>query len=70
MNRRLFLSLGLPLLVCPTAFAAIQKFLFKIKTKDGGIVGNVLIEATDVEAAKTKLQKRYPGCTILKVQTK
>lgn len=59
MNRRLFLSLAIPLVVCPTAFAANQKF-----------VGNILIEASDVEAAKTKLQKRYPGCMILKVQTK
>jgi hypothetical protein len=47
-----------------------QKFLFRIQTKDGGTVGNILIEAPDVEAAKVKLQKRYPGCTILNVTTK
>ena len=70
MRRRLFLSVALPLVVCRPALAANQKFAFKIKTKDGGIVGNVLIEATDVEAAKVKLMKRYPGCTVLSVQMK
>ena len=70
MHRRHFLSAALSLVVCQPAFAANQKFAFKIKTKDGGIVGNVLIEATDVEAAKVKLMKRYPGCTILSVQVK
>jgi hypothetical protein len=49
---------------------AIRHFAFKIKTKDGGIVGNVVIEASDVEAAKTKLMKRYPDCTILSVKEK
>jgi len=70
MNRRLFLSIVLSLVICRPAFAANQKFAFKIKTKDGGIVGNVLIEATDVEAAKVKLMKRYPGCTVLSVKVK
>jgi len=70
MHRRLFLSVALSLAVCRPAFAANQKFAFKIKTKDGGIVGNVLIEANDVEAAKVKLMKRYPGCTVLSVQMK
>jgi hypothetical protein len=31
------------------------------QTKDGNIVGNVLIEAHDVGAAKVKLFKRYPS---------
>ncbi len=70
MHRRHFLSAALSLVVCRPAFAANQKFAFKIKTKDGGIVGNVLIEATGVEAAKVKLMKRYPGCTILSVMVK
>ncbi len=43
---------------------------FKVKMKDTGIVGNVLIDASDVEAAKVKLMKRYPGCTILSVKEK
>ncbi|MGE3409372.1 MAG: hypothetical protein AB7I37_21320 [Pirellulales bacterium] len=70
MPRRSFLAAALSLFVCRPAFAANQKFAFRIKTKDGGIVGNVLIEATDVEAAKVKLMKRYPGCTILSVMAK
>jgi hypothetical protein len=44
-----------------------HKFAFKIRTKGGGIVGNVLIEAHDEDAAKVKLMKRYPGCTVLSV---
>ena len=70
MHRRHFLSVALSLVVSRPAFAANQKFAFKIKTKDGGIVGNVVIEASDVEAAKVKLMKRYPGCTILSVTVK
>ena len=55
-----------------TAEAAtkLKKFAFKIKTKDGNIVGNVRIEAHDVDAAKVKLFKRYPGCTVLRVDEK
>ena len=55
-----------------TAEAAtkLRKFAFKIKTTDGNIVGNVLIEAHDVDAAKVKLLKRYPGCTVLRVDEK
>lgn len=49
---------------------ALHRFAFKIKTKDGGIIGNIVIEASDVEAAKTKLMKRYPGCSILSVMEK
>ena len=70
MHRRLFLSVPLSLVLCRSACAANQKFTFKIKTKDGGIVGSVLIEASDVEAAKVKLMKRYPDCRILSVKMK
>jgi len=70
MNRRMFLSVGMSLFICQTALAANKKFAFRIKTKTGGIVGNILIEAKDVEAAKVKLMKRYPGCTILNVEVK
>ena len=74
MLRRTFLTFaitGLSLVASPSLVsAANKKFAFKIKTKDGGIVGNVLIEASDVEAAKIKLMKRYPGCMILGVQSK
>jgi hypothetical protein len=44
--------------------AATRKFVFKIKTKSGGIVGNILIEAKDQFAAVSKLKQRYPGCEI------
>jgi len=70
MNRR---SLSIGLLAILTSLGAaskIRRFAFKIRTKTGGIIGNVVIEATDVEAAKVKLAKRYPGCTILDVTVK
>tara|TARA_Y100000034_G_scaffold136330_1_gene212231 strand:+ start:4302 stop:4934 length:633 start_codon:yes stop_codon:yes gene_type:complete len=47
-----------------------QKFIFKIKTKTGGIVGGILIEAKDVFGAISKLNRRYPGCEILEVKQK
>jgi len=69
MHRRLFLAAVFSGLVCRLAFAAAnKKFIFRIKTKSGGIVGNVLIEAGDVFAAITKLKKRYPGCEVLGVR--
>jgi hypothetical protein len=43
------------------AHAAKRKFVFKIKTKDGGIVGNIVIEAKDAENAKYKLRQRWEG---------
>ena len=36
-----------------------KRVVFKIKTKNSGIVGNIVIEAKDIEAAKIKLGKRY-----------
>jgi len=71
MNRRVCLTIFLGF--CATVKADSQKprkFAFKIKTKDGNIVSNVLIEAHDVDAAKFKLNKRYPGCTVLRVNVK
>lgn len=68
MDRRFFLVL----LLSGTAQANTtqKQFVFRIKTKSGNIVGNVSIRAKDVEAAKVKLKKRYPDCTILNVETK
>jgi hypothetical protein len=72
MKRRTFLAINVASLlpVSPAFGFVLRRFAFKIKTKDGGIVGNVVIEASDVEAAKTKLMKRYPGCSILSVMEK
>ena len=66
MNRRLFLAACLSLLPCSAVLGAGRKrFVFKIKTKSGGIVGNVVVEAKDMEEAKYKLRKRYPNCGIM-----
>ena len=70
MKRRVCLILLLGLGGTAEAATKLRKFAFKIKTTDGNIVGNVLIEAHDVDAAKVKLLKRYPGCTVLRVDEK
>jgi len=71
MHRRTFLSvIGLVVAVPLYALAANRKFVFKIKTKSGGIIGNIVIEAKDIEAAKYKLRKRYPDCEILEGREK
>lgn len=71
MSRRNFL-LALVAIAAGTtdALAANKKFVFKIRTKSGGIVGNILIEAPDQFAAVAKLMKRYPGCEILEGKEK
>ena len=71
MHRRSFLAACLISSVAFDALAAANKrFVFKIRTKSGGIVGNIVIEATDIEAAKAKLRKRYPDCEILEGKEK
>ena len=67
MIRRAFLVVVLSLVLpCSAAFASEHKrFVFKVKTKSGSIVGNIVIEAKDIEEAKYKLRKRYPDCEIL-----
>ncbi len=66
MKRRLFLAACLSLLPWSVAAATERKrFVFKIRTKNGSIVGNIVIEAKDIEEAKYKLRKRYPDCEIL-----
>jgi hypothetical protein len=71
MNRREFVAMGLAALWLPRqATAANRKFVFKIKTKSGGIVGNIVIEAKDAEAAKYKLRQRYPDCEIMEMKEK
>lgn len=66
MNRRAFVVAVLTVATGATeVLAANKKFVFKVKTKSGGIVGNILIEAKDQFAAIAKLMQRYPGCEIL-----
>ena len=71
MHRRFFLVACFAcVLAIDVQAAADKKFVFKIKTKSGGIVGNIVIEAKDIEAAKVKLRKRYPDCEILEGREK
>ena len=41
------------------------RFVFRIKTASGSIIGNVLIEARDQYEAENKLDGRYPDCQLL-----
>lgn len=69
MRRRQFVSSAISITILSglsgVAHAANRKFVFKIKTKSGGIIGNIVIESKDIEAAKHKLRQRYPDCEIL-----
>ena len=47
-----------------------QSFAFRVKTKSGGIVGNIVIEAKDQYEAEHKLKQRYPDCEILNCELK
>lgn len=67
INRRYFLA-SLLLVVSPTLAAKRKKFRFKIKTKEGNIVSNILIEGKDIFDAQGKLQKRYPECKVLEAK--
>lgn len=71
MNRRVFLFAVIATVSMTTdALAANKKFVFKVKTKNGGIVGNILLEAKDLFTAISKLKKRYPGCEVLEAKEK
>jgi hypothetical protein len=66
MRRRTFLMVCMSLLPLSAAMASEhRRFVFKIKTKSVGIVGNIVIQAKDIEEAKYKLRKQYPGSEIM-----
>ena len=73
MNRRRVLSFVI-LAVCAAVILwpsdASHRFVFKIKTKTGEIVVNIVIEAKDEEAAKHKLRQRFPDGEILEMEEK
>jgi hypothetical protein len=46
------------------------RFVFRIRTKSDGIVGNIVIEARDQYEAELKLRQRYPGCEILNCEVR
>jgi len=52
----------------PLELANRVKYRFRIKTKTGGIVGNILIEGRDVFNCISKLNKRYPNNEILEAK--
>lgn len=48
---------------------AITKYGFRIRTKAGAVVDNLLIFAVDAAAAEVKLRRMYPGCEVLAART-
>lgn len=59
MNRRMFLLASSTLLLIPS-----KKFKFRIRTKSGGLIGTTE-QASNMDAAKVKVRKRYPDCEFL-----
>ncbi len=47
-----------------------RRYYLRVKTKDGGIVGNIVIEAHDAHEAEHKLRMRYPNCIILNCEVR
>jgi hypothetical protein len=45
-------------------------FVFTIKTKNGGIVTNINVDARDQKEAEERVKKENPTCTITKVEKK
>ena len=64
-NEKTIVSLACPSLLPSAVAGEYKKVVFKIKTKGRSVVGNVVIEAKDMEAATYKLRKRYPDCEIM-----
>ena len=46
----------------------LAKFGFKIKTRNGLIVDNLLLQARDQEEAERRLRQMYMGCEILEMR--
>jgi hypothetical protein len=49
-------------------FGAQQKFGFKIQTRTGTTVDNLVVHATDQTQAEAKLRQMYHHCTIVDVR--
>lgn len=66
----LYLLFATPMVAAGASTIAVENhsYTFRIRTKDGGIVGGVLIRASDPFQAQGKLMVRYPGCTILSME--
>ena len=47
-----------------------MRFVFAIKTKNGGVVTNIQIDARDQKEAEERVKKENPTCTITKVEKK
>ena len=45
-----------------------DKFGFRIQTRSGLVVDNLVIQAADQAAAETRLKQMYLGCTIQEVK--
>ncbi len=62
-DRRCFLAAACCVLL--GASTKQKRFVFKIRTKSGGIIGNIVERAKSLDGAKVKVRKRYPECEFL-----
>jgi len=69
VNRRFFFFVAASFCASPV-FGKDKKFVFRIKTKNGSIVGNIVIYAKNMDAAKHKLREQHPDCEILDAEEK
>jgi len=47
-----------------------MRFVFAIKTKNGGVVTNIHVDAPTQKEAEDKFKRENPSCTITKVEKK
>ncbi len=68
MKRIVLVALLVGLVGTAEAAPKNNSYAYRIKTRSGGFVGNVVIQANDSGLANVKLQKRYPGSSVLSVR--
>ena len=49
---------------------AVKTYVFRLKTKTGSTMGNVLQNGSDLRDAERKLLQKHQGATILEVREK
>ena len=47
-----------------------HQYVFKVKTRGGSTIGNIVFNAKNGAEANVKLQRRYKGCTVLSMSEK
>jgi hypothetical protein len=68
MNRRAFLvTISAATVSLARMSQQRRRYKFTIRTKDNSVIGTT-VEGRGVHEAEAKVKKRYPGCTILRLE--